>query len=461
VATKPSSSTCDGLKVTVSPGDGPVLGAVFGTDVMRAIMEERAFLQAMLDVEAALARAQAGLGLIPAEAAAAITAAARYEMLDIPALAAATRNTGFPVVGLVKQLSAAAGAKAGRWTHWGTTTQDITDSAFVLQMRRAFAVFEADLDRLVEALARLAHTHRHAVMPGRTHAQQALPITFGHKVATWLDPIITMRDRLAQALPRILRLQFGGAVGTIASLGDYGPDVQRELARELDLALPAIPWHVARDGMAEAACWLAMLAGTLAKPATDIMLLMQSEVAEAAEPSAPGRGGSSTMPQKRNPIACEYVIAQARAAQILLLQVLGAMAHEHERGAGGQQVEQLALPQIFLYAHGALAQSVFLAEGLTIDAARMRRNLEDSGGLMMAEAVMMGLAPLLGRNQAHEAVHHACDVALASGIPLAEALSRDGAVTAHLDGDGIARLTDPAGYLGATQLFIDAVLARR
>ncbi|NKE47912.1 3-carboxy-cis,cis-muconate cycloisomerase [Roseomonas frigidaquae] len=446
--------------MSVSPGDGPVFGAVFGSDAMRAIIGERAFLQRMLDVEAALARAQARLGLIPAEAATAITAAARVEMLDIPALAAATRNTGFAVVGLVKQLAAAAGPEAGRWTHWGTTTQDITDSAFVLQMRDAFARIEADLDRLVAALARLARAHRDTVMAGRTHAQQALPITFGHKVALWLDPLLTMRERLAQARPRMLRLQFGGAAGTLASLGQDGLAVQRELAAELDLAVPAIPWHVARDGMAEAACWLAMLTGCLAKMATDIMLLMQSEVAEASEPAAPGRGGSSAMPQKRNPIACEYVIAQARAAQTLLPQVLGAMAHEHERGAGGQQVEQLALPQIFLYAHGALSQALLLGEGVVVDAARMRRNLDESRGLIVAEAVMMGLAPLLGRNPAHDLVHHACDVALEEKITLDEALARDPRVTAHLDAAGIARLTDPAGYLGAAPIFIDQVLAR-
>ncbi|MGK7861759.1 3-carboxy-cis,cis-muconate cycloisomerase [Falsiroseomonas sp. E2-1-a4] len=446
--------------MSVAPGDGPVFGAVFGSYAMRAIMGERAFLQRMLDVEAALARAQARLGLIPAEAATAITAAARVEMLDIPALAAATRNTGFAVVGLVKQLSAAAGPEAGRWTHWGTTTQDITDSAFVLQMRDAFALIEGDLDRLIAALALLAQAHRGTVMAGRTHAQQALPITFGHKVALWLDPLITMRDRLAQARPRMLRLQFGGAAGTLASLGEDGLAVQRELAAELDLIVPAIPWHVARDGMAEAACWLAMLTGCLAKMATDIMLLMQSEVAEASEPSAPGRGGSSAMPQKRNPIACEYVIAQARSAQTLVPQVLGAMAHEHERGAGGQQVEQLALPQIFLYAHGALDQALLLGEGLVVDAARMRRNLEDSRGLIVAEAVMMGLAPLLGRNPAHDVVHHACDVAMAEGVTLDAALARDARVTAHLDAAGIARLTDPANYLGAAPAFIDRVLAR-
>lgn len=446
--------------MSVLPGDGPVFGAVFGSDSMRAILDERAFLARMLDVEAALARAQARLGLIPAEAATAITRAARVEMLDIPALAAATRNTGFAVVGLVRQLSAAAGTEAGRWTHWGATTQDITDTAFVLQMREAFALIATDLDRLVAALAALARTHRDTVMAGRTHAQQALPITFGFKVALWLNPLIDMRDRLAQALPRMLKLQCGGAVGTLASLGEDGPAVQRELARELNLVLPPIPWHVGRDGMAEAAGWLAMLGGCLAKMATDIILLSQSEVAEVSEPAAAGRGGSSTMPQKRNPIACEYVIAQARAAQALVPQVLGAMAHEHERGAGGQQVEQLALPQMFLHAHGALSQAVFLAEGLVVDAARMRRNLDASGGLLMAEAVMMGLAPLLGRGAAHDVVHHACDLALAEGVSLDASLLRDSQVTAHLDAAGIARLTDPSAYLGAALLFTDQVLAR-
>ncbi len=446
--------------MTVSPADGPVFGAVYGTDAMRAAMGERAFLQRMLDTEAALARAQARLGMIPGEAAAAITAAARVETLDIPALAAATRNTGFPVVGLVKQLSAAAGADAGRWTHWGTTTQDIVDTALVLQMRDAFALIAADLDRLIAAFAKLARDHRHTVMAGRTHAQQALPITFGYKAALWLDPLISMRERLGQALPRILKLQFGGAVGTLASLGDRGRDCAAELAKELDLTLPAIPWHVARDGTAEAACWLGMLCGVLAKPATDVMLLMQSEVSEASEPSAPGRGGSSTMPQKRNPIACEYVIAQARAAQALVPQVLGAMAHDHERGAGPMQIEQLALAPIFLYAHGAMAQALLIAEGLVVDAARMRRNLDASGGLIVAEAVMMGLAPLLGRGAAHDVVHHACDVALAEGVTLDVALARESRVTTHLDQAGIAKLTDPAGYLGATQGFIDAVLAR-
>jgi 3-carboxy-cis,cis-muconate cycloisomerase len=446
--------------VTTDPADGAVYGAVHGSDAMRAIMGERACLQRMLDVEAALARAQARLGLIPAEAARAIGDAARIEAFDLAALAAVTRSMGFPTVGLVKQLSALAGAEAGGWTHWGATTQDILDTALVLQLRDAIALLDADLARLVAAFAALARLHRDTVMAGRTHAQQALPITFGYKVALWLDPLITMRERLAQLRPRVERLQFGGAVGTLASLGADGPRVAAELARDLALALPPIPWHVARDGIAELGCWCGLLAGALAKPATDVMWLMQSEVGEASEPAAAGKGGSSTMPQKRNPIGCEYVIAQARAAQALVPQLLNAMIHEHERGAGPMQLEHLALGRMIVLTHGALATLLPIAEGLEVDAARMRRNLDAGGGLIMAEAVMMGLAPRLGRGVAHDVVHAACEAALRDAVPLAEALAREPRVTALLDGRAIAGLTDPAGYLGAARLFMDAVLAR-
>lgn len=446
--------------MAVNPADGAVMGAVYGSDAMRAIMGERNALQRMLDVEAALARAQARLGLIPAEAATAITAAADVAKLDMPALAKATAAMGFPTVGLVKQLSALAGPEAGRWTHWGATTQDILDTALVLQLRDAFALLEADLDRLVAALAGLARAHRDTVMPGRTHAQQALPITFGYKVALWLDPLITTRERLAQLKPRVLKLEFGGAVGTLASLGADGPRVAAELAKELDLPLPAIPWHVARDGIAELGCWCGLLGGTLAKAATDVMLLMQSEVGEASEPAGPGKGGSSTMPQKRNPIGCEYVVVQARAAQGQVPQLLNAMIHEHERGAGAMQIEQLALGQTLLLTHGALATFLPIATGLEVDAARMRRNLAEGGGLIMAEAVMMGLAPKLGRGAAHEVVHHAVQAALREGIDLAAALAREPRVGAVLDAAGIAALTDPAGYLGSARACVDAVLSR-
>jgi 3-carboxy-cis,cis-muconate cycloisomerase len=446
--------------VSVNPADGMVWGALYGTDAMRAAVGERAQLAAMLRVEAALARAEARLGIVPEDAARAITAAADVDRLDLPALAAATRNTGYPVVGLVKQLSVLAGPEAGRWTHWGATTQDILDTAQVLALRDALALIERDLDAVIAALAARAREHRDTVMAGRTHLQHALPTTFGLKCAVWLMPLLSTRERIAQLKPRLLRVQFGGAAGTLASLGDQGLDVVRELARELDLAEPEAPWHVARDALAEAVSVLGILAGALAKMATDVMLLMQTEVAEVFEPHAPGRGGSSTMPQKRNPIACEYVIAQARGVQALVPLVMNAMAGDQERATGPWQAEPLAIPQAFLLAHGALDQARLIAEGMTVDAARMRRNLASTGGLIMAEAVMMGLAPVLGRGAAHDAVHHACDVALAEGIPLAEALGREAAVAAALTPERIAAITDPASYLGVAGAFVDRVLAK-
>lgn len=446
--------------LSVNPADGSVLSVLYGTDAMRSLIGERAFLARMLEVEAALARAQARLGIIPENAAAAITEAADLGKLDLPALARSTQNTGYPVVGLVRQLSALAGSEEGRWTHWGATTQDIMDTAVVLQMREAFALIAADLDRLNRALASLAQRHRDLVMAGRTHLQHALPVTFGYKCAVWLSPLITMRERLDQLLPRLLKLQFGGAAGTLASLGDRGIAVAEELAKELNLAMPDLPWHVSRDTMAEAVCFLGLLTGALSKLAVDVMLLMQTEVAEVSEPHAPGRGGSSTMPQKRNPIACEYVQAQARGVQALAPQMLAAMAVDQERGTGPWQSEPLALPQAFTLAHGALTQSIVIAEGLTVDAARMRRNLDLTGGLIVAEAVMMDLAPIIGRGRAHEVVHQACDMAREEGIPLRDVLQRDPCVSAALDAEAITRLTEPANYLGSTGAFIDRVLAR-
>ena len=444
----------------VNPADSPVFGALYGTDAMRACMGEMAYLQRMLDVEAALARAQARLGIVPPAAAQTITDVALAEKLDLPALAAATRNTGYPVVGLVRQLSQLAGPDAGRWTHWGATTQDIMDTAVVLQVRQGLALIRAELLAVNAGFAAMARTHRATVMAGRTHLQHALPVTFGYKVAVWLSPLITMLERLEQLRPRVEKLQFGGAAGTLASLGDQGLAVQEELAKELGLASPDIPWHVARDGIAEAVGFLGLLCGALSKIATDVILMMQTEVAEVAEPHQEGRGGSSTMPQKRNPISCEYIIAQSRGVHALVPQMLAAMAQDQERGTGPWQTEPLAVGQAFLLAHGALAQARVLAEGLTVDAARMQRNLDSTGGLIVAEQVMMGLAPALGRGEAHHVVNHACDLALQQGAPLAEVLMANPQVSARLSPEEVARLTDPSAYLGSTQAFIDRVLAR-
>ena len=423
------------------PADSTVLGTLYGSDPMRVVFDENAWFQAMLDVEAALARVQARLGLIPADAALAITAAARVENLERSELAASVRNVGYPVVGVVKGLSRAAGA-AGAWTHWGATTQDIMDSATVLQIRAGLDLIAEDLAAIVRALAAQAQAHRRTVMAGRTHLQHALPVTFGLKCAIWL-----------------LRVQFGGAAGTLASLGADGPAVIAGLATELGLAAPLAPWHVARDGVAETVGVLGLICGSLAKIATDVILMAQNEVAELAEPYVAGRGQSSTMPQKRNPIASEYILASARQVQALVPVMQGAMAQDHERATGPWQAELLALPQAFVLTHGALQHARAIAEGMVVDAARMRRNLDLTGGLIVAEAVMMGLAPSLGREDAHHVVKHACDRALAEAMPLADALALEPTVTARLDAPAIAALCDPAAYLGSSDTFIDGVLA--
>ncbi len=441
----------------VNPADSAIYGTLYGSDAMRAVFDDHAGLRRMLAVEAALARVEARLGLIPADAAAAITAAAERVHLDDASLAASVRMVGYPVVGLVAALSREAG-EAGRWTHWGATTQDIIDTALALQLRDALDLLRDAIAGGVRALATLAELHRATVMPGRTHLQHALPITFGLKCAVWLMPLLNHLARLDQLRPRVEIVQFGGAAGTLASLGDQGIDVMEALAAELGLRAPPAPWHVARDGVAEAVSFCGLLCGSLAKIATDVVLLAQTEVAEAAEPHTEGRGGSSTMPQKRNPIASEYIIAAARAVQALVPLMQGAMAGDQERATGPWQAEALALPQAFLLSHGAAVATRALAEGLVVDAARMRRNLDATGGLIVAEAVMMGLAPHLGRAEAHHVVRHASDVALAEGIKLAAALSREQKVTEKLDAAAIALLTDPMNYLGSASAFIDRVL---
>ncbi len=441
----------------VNPADSPILGTLYGSDAMRAVFDERAYFQRMLDVEAALARVQARLGIIPADAAATITDAARVENLDTEELAASARNVGYPVVGMVAGLSRAAG-DAGGWTHWGATTQDIMDTATVLQMRDGLSLIRATLCGMVQALTAQAVRHRHTVMAGRTHLQQALPTTLGLKCAIWAQPLITHVQRLDAMRPRVEQVSFAGAAGTLASLGDKGIAVMEGLATELDLVAPVAPWHVSRDGFAETVAFLGLICGSLAKLATDIILLAQTEVAEVAEPYVAGRGSSSTMPQKRNPIASEYILAAARTVHALVPVMLGAMAADHERATGPWQAELLALPQTFVLTHGALQHASAIAEGMVVDAERMRRNLGMTHGLIVSEAVMMGLAPHLGRGEAHHVVKHACDVALAEKVSLTDALLRDPTVAARVDRAAIEQMTDPAHYLGSADGFIDRVL---
>jgi 3-carboxy-cis,cis-muconate cycloisomerase len=398
------------------------------------------------------------MGIIPAAAAEAIIAAAKIENLRTEDLAASARNVGYPVVGLVSGLSKAAGA-AGGWTHWGATTQDIMDTATVLQVRDGLDLIETELRAILTALAGQADTHRNTVMAGRTHLQQALPITFGLKCAIWAMPFLAHLQRLSQLRSRVEMVEFAGAAGTLASLGDQGIPIMEALAVDLGLAAPLAPWHVCRDALAEAVGFLGLISGTLAKIATDIILLAQTEVGEVAEPYVAGRGQSSTMPQKRNPIASEYILAASRMVQGLVPVMQGAMAQDHERATGPWQAEALVLPQSFVLTHGALLHTRAIAEGMVVDASRMRANLDITHGLIVSEAVMMGLAPVIGRGEAHHVVKHACDLALTRKMSLADALERDPVVAARMDRTAIERLIDPANYLGSTYEFIDRVVA--
>jgi 3-carboxy-cis,cis-muconate cycloisomerase len=440
-----------------TPFDSAIFRDTFCTPAMRAVFSDEALVRHYVEVEVALAAAEARVGVIPQEAAAAIRQGARPEAIDLAKLKAETDLVGYPVVGLVHQLAKQAG-EAGRYVHWGATTQDIIDTATVLQMRDALALIEDDLAAIEEALAALAAKHRSTVMAGRTHLQHALPVTFGYKAAIWLAMVRRHRQRLAELKPRVLVGQFAGAVGTLASLGDKGLAVHDALMDELSLGRPDAPWHVARDGFAEAVCFLGLVTGSLAKIATDVMLLMQTEVAEAFEPFVQGRGSSSTMPQKRNPISCEFILAAAKVVRSNVGLMLDAMVADHERATGPWQLEWVALPEAFLAASGALRQSRFMLEGLIVDAGRMRRNLDLTGGLIVAEAVMMALAQCTGRQAAHDTVYGACRAALDKGTTLLVELEHLPEVTSHLDAKRLAELTDPVNYLGSAPGMIDRVL---
>jgi 3-carboxy-cis,cis-muconate cycloisomerase len=446
--------------------DSALYADMFGTSEMRATFGDDAFLLRCAEVEAALARAQAGLGIIPGEAGAAITQTAlALEKgtlnLDLARLRSETETVGYPILPLVRQLAELSGS-AGRWVHWGATTQDIMDSAQVLQIRAGLELVDKDLTGAREHLAALARRWRDTPMAGRTHLQHALPVTFGYKAAVWLYSLDRHAVRLAELRPRVLTAQFGGAAGTLASLGaaEAALDCRAALARELKLADPPITWHVVRDGMAETVAVLALLAGSLAKIAFDVMLMSATEFGEVAEPFAPGRGSSSTMPQKRNPISCELILAAAKAVRQHAGLMLDAVVSDFERATGPWHAEWAALPEAFGFTAGALRQARFVLGGLIVDPARMAKNLGMTHGLIVAEAVMMGLAPSIGRNEAHDLVYDACRRAIESERPLYDVLL-EVPQAASLGADKLDQLCDPANYLGAAPAMVDRVLAGR
>jgi 3-carboxy-cis,cis-muconate cycloisomerase len=439
-----------------------MLSPLFATEAATAIFSDPARLQGVLDFEAALARAEASVGVIPRSAAEAIAGACRADRFDLAILGTETARAGNPAIPMVRHLTALVAQdepEAARFVHWGATSQDAIDTGMVLQIRAGLAALNGDRARLSAALARLAETHARTPMIGRTLLQQAVPVTFGLKAAGWLSAVERNRRRI-EAVGRAANvLQFGGAAGTLAALGERGFDVAQALASELHLDLPDLPWHGSRDRLADLGAALGLLVGTLGKLARDISLLMQTEVAEAFEPAGEGRGGSSTMPHKRNPIACAAVLAAAIRAPNLVATLIAAMPQEHERGLGGWHAEWETLPQLFLLTSGALRHMADTIEGLALDPARMRTNLEATRGLVMAEAVMMALGERIGRLEAHHLVEAACRRAVAEGRHLRDVLAQDRAVTAALPPAALDRLFAPESYLGVAELFVQRVLA--
>jgi len=446
--------------MTSSIIDSEYFGSTFGDPAVQKIFTDEGRFSGWLRVEAALARSQARLGLIPEDAAQSITNAAKVENLDTKKMAEEYQKVGFPILPLVHELARCCDKESARWIHWGATTQDIVDTGLVLQMKDAFSIIGSQLDTLISAVSSLSEEHRLTVMAGRTFQQHAAPITFGFKAAVWLDELLRHRDRLPDIKKRALVCQFGGAVGTLATLGDRGLDVLKELSQELELEEPAITWHTSRDGWAEAIFWISMVGATLAKIANEVATLMRTEVDEVREPYEPGKGGSSTMPQKRNPVACPIIMAIGNKLRESVSSQLTAMVQEHERSVSAMPLEWLAIPEAFVLLSGGLQHAIPMLERLQVDKKQMLNNLSMGGGLLMAEAVMMGIAPKIGRNQAHNLVFGAAGKAWDKGITLREALIDDEKVREHLSLDEIDKLIDPANYIGSADNMIKRVLKK-
>jgi len=440
--------------------DSHVFRDIFSTEAMRRVWSDENRTAHYLAIERALAVVQGRLGIIPREAADEIARNCDIARIDMDKLKAQTERIGYPVLGVVSQLNGLCRDRLGEYCHWGATTQDITDTATVLQIREGLALVDADLAAIAAALAKLAREHRDTPMAGRSNLQQAIPITFGYKVATILAAVERHRTRLAELRPRVLVGEFGGACGTLASIEKGALETQAGLVAELGLGEPAIAWHTVRDTIAEVGCFLALVGGTLGKIAMDVKLMMQTEVGEVYEPFAHGRGSSSTMPQKRNPISSCYIHAQVSMVRQHAAALLDACIADHERSTGPWEIEWIALPEAFCLTAGALKQTRFVLEGLEVDARRMRENLDLTNGLVMSEAVMMGLGPYIGREYAHDLVYDLCRQAIGEDRPLIDLLASHPDIAKHLDRPALERLCDPVSYLGQAGAMVDRVLAR-
>ncbi|KPX08326.1 3-carboxy-cis,cis-muconate cycloisomerase [Pseudomonas syringae] len=436
--------------------------AYFMQPEMREIFSDEGRVQGMLDFEAALARAQARVGLIPPEVVADIELSCDARLFDFDALAIAIGSAGNSAIPLVKALGkqiAASSAEAERYVHMGATSQDVMDSGLILQLRRAIVLLERDLTLLADAMAEQAQRHAGTPLAGRTWLQQATPVTLGMKIAGWLGAVTRHRQRLNEIKPRLLCLQFGGASGSLAALGDQAFSVAEALAGELQLALPEQPWHTQRDRLVEFAGLLGLIAGSLGKLGRDVSLLMQTEVGEVFEPSAPGKGGSSTMPHKRNPVGAAVMISTATRAPGLVATMLAAMPQEHERSLGLWHAEWETLPELCCLVSGSLQQALQVLPGLQVDAERMASNLQSTKGLVLAEAVSIALAQRIGRDAAHHLVEQCCRRAVEQGAHLRQVLGEIPQVSEQFSSDELDRLLDPAHYLGQARQWVERAVA--
>ena len=443
------------------PGN-QLFDAYFTARDMRDVFCDQGRVQAMLDFEAALARAEARVGLIPTSAVAPIQAACSAGLYDFAALGEAIATAGNSAIALVKALGkqiAAQNAEAERYVHLGATSQDVMDSGLVLQLRRALELIESDLAQLGQTLATQAKRYVATPLAGRTWLQHATPVTLGMKIAGWLGAVTRSRQRLADLKPRLLVLQFGGASGTLAALGEQAMPIAQALAEELQLTLPEQPWHTQRDRVVEFGAVLGLIAGSLGKLGRDVSLLMQTEAGEVFEPSAPGKGGSSTMPHKRNPVGAAVLIGAATRVPGLLSTLFSAMPQEHERSLGLWHAEWETLPEICCLVSGSLQQALLIAQGLEVDTGRMAHNLDLTQGLVLAEAVSIVLAQRVGRDTAHHLLERCCKRAVAEQRHLRAVLGDEPQVTAELSAAELDHLLDPAHYLGQARTWVERAVA--
>lgn len=440
--------------------DSHIFQGIFSSDQMRSVWSDENRTQYYLDIEAALAKVQAELGIIPQEAADEIISHCRLDQIDMVELRRQTERIGYPIIAVVNQINSLCRDGLGEFCHWGATTQDITDTATVLQIREALNLVDGELTAISAGLAKLARDHRDTPMIGRSNLQQAIPVTFGYKMAGILSAVERHRERLEQLRERVLVGEFAGAAGTLASLETGAMETQAGLCAELGLQQPVIAWHTIRDNIAEVGAFLGLVGGTLGKLSTDVKLMMQTEVGEVYEPFAHGRGSSSTMPQKRNPISSCYIHAAISVVRQHAAALMDAMVADHERSTGPWEIEWIVLPEAFCLMAGALKQARFVVEGLEVDPEAMRRNIDLTGGLVMSEAVMMGLGPYLGREYAHDLVYDLCRDAVQQRRPLLDLLAENDEISKHLDRDALAKLLDPANYLGQSGVMVDRVLDR-